>query len=320
MKKTLEVLMDGRRVKEPISVLRSRKKPLMRLLQIGTIVIIFGFLLHALYSSWHEIRAYTWEIKYGVLALSFILSILSASFSAYLLRRILTRLGVSLSYRKLFRVFFLSQLARYIPGMLWGVLGWAYLAEREEGVPKTTSTAALMLHLLFQVVSGVMVFLLTIPFWENVSDTAALIPVLLLLPLGLLLLQPQLVRRAFNFGLRLGGQQPLDIDWGYGYVLMQLTLSMAAWVGRGLTSYFLIQSITFCPPSKLAVIVGAIAIAWVVGLVSVVTPSGLGVMEGSLTILLSFAFPIYVAAIIALLTRLMRTVSDMACAAIAWRL
>lgn len=310
----------GQQLKDAKSLLRRKQKPLMRLLQIGTVLLVFGFILHALYSSWTEATEYTWEIRYGVLAASFTISIISAAFSAYLLKLIAAELGANLSLRKTFRVFYLSQLARYIPGMLWGILGWAYLAEREAGVRKTISSAALILHLLFQVVSGVMVFALTIPFWEDVNDTAGLIPALLLLPFGLLLLRPRLVKRVFNLGLRLAGEQPLDMEWGHRFVLMQLTLSIVAWVGRGLASFFLINSITYCAPSKFGVIVGTFAIAWVVGLVSVLTPSGLGVMEASITFLLSFSFPIYVAAIIALLTRLTRIVGDVACAAIAWRL
>ncbi len=320
MRNHLDDTVLGQQLKEAESFLRRRKKPLMRMLQIGTILLVFGFILHALYSSWNEITDYAWEIRYGVLAVSFMISILSASFSAYLLKLIAARLGANLTFRTTFRLFYLSQLARYIPGMLWGILGWAYLAEREAGVRKTSSAAALILHLLFQVVSGVVVFVLTIPFWEDVNDTAGLIPVLLLLPLGLLLLQPRLVKRVFNLGLRLAGEQPLDIEWGYRFLLMQLTLSIVAWVGRGLASYLLINSITYCAPSKFGVIVGTFAIAWVVGLVSVLTPSGLGIMEATITLLLSFSFPIYVAAIIALLTRLMRTGSDIVCAAIAWRL
>jgi len=320
MRNHLDDMVWRQQLREAKSFLRRKKKPLMRFLQVGTILLVFGFVLNALYSSWSDITEYTWEIRYGVLAASFTISIVSAAFSAYLLKLIIAELGANVSLRKTFRVFYLSQLARYIPGMLWGILGWAYLAEREAGVRKTISSAALILHLLFQVVSGVIVFVLSIPFWEDVPDTAGLIPVLLLLPVGLLFLQPRLVRRIFNLGLRLAGEQPLDIEWGYRFVLMQLMLSIVAWVGRGLASFFLINSITYCAPSKFGVIVGAFAIAWVVGLVSVLTPSGLGVMEASITLLLSFSFPIYVAAIIALVTRLTRTAGDLACAAIAWRL
>lgn len=307
-------------VRRSISFLRNRRSPLSRLLQIGTIVVIFGFLFHTLYANWSAVTTYDWKINYPILAISFLFTLISAAFYVYPLKLILAKLGASLSYRKTFRLFFVSQLARYLPGMLWGVLGWVYLAEREEGVRKTTSATALTVHLLLQVVSGVVVFVLTIPLWKNINDLASLMPFVLLVPLGLLLLQPVLVTRAFNLGLRLAGEQPLDVQWGNKYLLLQMSLWLVAWIGRGVASFLLINSITFCTLSKLPVIVGMFAIAWVVGFVSVLTPSGLGVMEGSLTVLLSFYFPVYVAAIIALLTRLLRTIGDIMCAMIAWRL
>ena len=65
---------------------------------------------------------------------------------------------------------------------------------------------------------------------------------------------------------------------------------------------------------------GMFAVAWVAGFLSPVTPSGVGVMEGGPTFLLSFHIPFHVATIIALWTRLARTASDLACAGIVWRL
>lgn len=314
------ISIGGQRAQEWLSFLGDKRSFFYRLLQIAIIVTIFGFLFHTLYANWNEVRAYDWKVNYPILAVSFLFTLVSASFYVYPLKLVLSRLGAPLTYRKTFRLFFMSQLARYIPGMVWGVLSWAYLAEREEGVRKTTSTTALTVHLLFQVVSGVVVFVLTIPFWQNAIDLAGLMPVVLLLPLGLLLLQPALVNRGFNFALRLAGEQPLNVRWGYRYVLMQLGLWIVGWLGRGLASLLLINSIASCAPSKLPIVTGIFAIAWVIGFVTILTPSGLGVMEGSLTLLLSFHFPVYVAVVVALLTRLMRTIADIVCAVIAWRL
>lgn len=62
---------------------------------------------------------------------------------------------------------------------------------------------------------------------------------------------------------------------------------------------------------------GIFAVAWVAGFLSPVAPSGLGVMEGSSTFLLSRHCPVHVAAVIALWTRVARTAADLVCAGIA---
>jgi len=164
-----------------------------------------------------------------------------------------------------------------------------------------------------------MLFILTLPFWGEIPGLSGLYPVLLLVPLGLILLHPVFLRRGLNFVLRLVGQKPLDLNWGYGYVLSQLALWGSFWVIHGLASYHLIKAVSN-PPPPFPVVTGIFAIAWVAGFVSLLTPSGLGVMEGTLTLLLGFYLPLYMATIIALLTRLLRTAGDLVCAAIAWKL
>ena len=71
---------------------------------------------------------------------------------------------------------------------------------------------------------------------------------------------------------------------------------------------------------RIAMSAGIFAVAWVTSLPSPVTPAGLGVMERTLAFLLSFYFPVHVATVVALWTRVARTAVDLVSAAIAWRL
>lgn len=299
-------------------VVRGRKAFLQRGLQILIVVLIFTFLLRNLYLNWSEISTYNWSLDYPAFAIACSLMLLASSFYAYLWKLILVRLGNPLSYRKSFRIFFLSQLGRYIPGKVWGILGLVYLSGRE-GITQAISGASIILQLILQVISGVMLFILTLPFWREIPALGALYAVLLFFPLGLVFLHPTLLGRGFNFALRLAGQEPIDLNWGYRYILGQLALWGGFWVIHGLASYHLIKAISN-PPPPFPVVTGIFAIAWVAGFVSLLTPSGLGVMEGTLTLLLGFYLPLYMATIIALVTRLLRTAGDLVCAAIAWKL
>ncbi len=304
---------------ERMSIIRDRKALLSRAAAIAIVLLIFGLMLRTLYLNWAEILAYDWNLNYLALVFAFSLMLSAAALYAYLWKVILERLGAPLSYRKSYRIFFLSQLGRYVPGKVWGILGLVYLSHKE-GVSRVISGASVTLQLLLQVVSGVMVFAVTLPFWENMGSVGWLHGLLLLLPAGLILLHPTLVNRGLNVGLRLTGQTQMELNWGYGYLLGQLGLWGVFWVVNGAASYFLINSIYSSPLPPVPVLAGIFAIAWVAGFLSLLTPSGLGVMEGTLAFLLSFHFPTHIAAIIALWTRLARTVGDLLCAAIAWRL
>lgn len=300
-----------------MSVIRRHKTLLLRLAGVGIVLLIFGLMLRTLYQGWEEIASYEWNLNYAALVVAFSLMLSAAAWYAYLWKVILDRLGTPLSYRKSYRIFFLSQLGRYLPGKVWGILGLVYLSEKE-GVSKVISGTSVTLQLLLQVVSGVMVFGLTLPFWQNLDSVIGLNALFLLFPAGLVALHPAIVNRGLNLALRATGQGQMDLRWGYRQLLGQLGLWGVFWAVNGVAHYFLIGSIWSASLPRVSVLVGIFAIAWVAGFLSILTPSGLGVMEGTLAFLLSFYFPAHVATIIALWTRLARTAGDLVCAGIAW--
>ncbi len=304
---------------ERMSIIRHRKTLLSRVAGIAIVVLILGFMLRTLYLDWEEIVAYDWDLDYLALVVAFSLMLCTTVVYAHLWRLIVQGLGTPLSFRKSYRIFYLSQLGRYIPGKVWSILGLVYLSEKE-GVSKVISGASVILQLLLQVVSGVLVFAVTLPFWWNLESMPGLYVLFILLPLGLILLHPAVVTRGVNLALRLTGQPNIELGWGYRYLLAQLGLWGVFWLINGVAYYFLIRSIGPAPLPQFLVLAGIFAISWVIGFLSLVTPSGLGVMEGTLAFLLSFYFPIHVATIIALWTRLARTGIDLVSAGIAWRL
>jgi uncharacterized membrane protein YbhN (UPF0104 family) len=283
------------------------------------VLLIFGFMFRSLYLEWGQIVAYRWNLDCISLVVASSLMLSAAALYAYLWRLILQGLGASLTYRKSYRIFFLSQLGRYIPGKVWSILGLVYLSE-QEGIPKVISGASVTLQLLLQVVSGVVVFAVTLPLWGNADSVAGNLALLALFPIGLILLHPALVKRGLNLALRLSRQPEIEVSWNYRYLLGQLALWGGFWLLNGVAYYFLIQSIASSPLPNAFVLAGIFSIAWVAGFLSLLTPSGLGVMEGTLALLLSFYFPAHVATIVALWTRVARTASDVVCAAIAWGL
>ena len=302
-----------------MSIIRGRRNLVSRVAGIALVLLLFGVLLRNLYLSWDEVAGYDWDFNYPALIIAFSLMLLAAAFYAYLWKVILERLGTSLSYRKSYRIFFLSQLGRYLPGKVWGILGLVYLS-RKEGVSKVISGASVTLQLLLQVVSGVMVFAVTLLFWRDVDSVPGLNVLFLLFPMGLILLHPGLVNRGLDLALRATGQPRMDLGWGYRYLLAQLGLWGVFWLLNGVAHSFLIQSIYSLSRPPVLVLVGIFAVSWVAGFLSLLTPSGLGVMEVTLVFLLGFYFPAHVATIIALWTRLARTAGDLVCAGIAWKM
>lgn len=299
-----------------LSVIRDHRSFLSRVAGGLIILLIFGLMLRTLYLGWHEIVAYEWQFDYPDLLIALALMLSSTALYAYLWKLILERLGATLTYRKSYRIYYLSQLGRYLPGKIWSVLGLVYLSHKE-GISKATSATSVILQLVLQIISGVIVFAITLPFWRNAGVGTGLYGFIVLLPIGLISVHPALLNRGLNLALRIAGQPEMKLSWGYSYLLGQLGLWGVFWFVNGVAHYFLIRSIYPSSLPPLPVLAGAFAISWVAGFLSLLTPSGLGVVEGTLALLLAFYFPASVAAIIALWSRLARTIVDLVCAAVA---
>ncbi len=135
------------------------KKTVSTFLKISLTAIILYFLYRQVAHHWQEIKAYEWEIHWGWLILSVIVGIGTFVILASIWRRIIAGFGHKLSLPKAFRIFYLSDLGRYIPGKIWPLLGVLYLSKKE-GVPPERAGASFVLVQLFAIPASFLVFVL----------------------------------------------------------------------------------------------------------------------------------------------------------------
>lgn len=292
---------------------QARKGVIKRILQALLIAVIFYFLARNLYINWNEILEYNWNVNYYFLVFSLVLSIVGAFLIALGWNLILRVLGGRLTYKKALKIFFITDLAKYIPGKVWTMVGKVYLCKKE-GIPVARTSASVVIQPLIQVVSGLLIFLLSLPFWTRTSDFVNNLYFFFpLIPLGLVLLHPAIMTKLLNFALTKLKQKPIELRIKYRDVLLILLLWCGLWILAGVTYYSLIIAVHPFPISRLPVTMGIFAIA---GISQFLTPSGIGVLEGMLTLLLSLYFPVPVAILIALLARVWKTVTELLCVAI----
>jgi len=278
------------------------------------IAVIFYFLARNLYLNWNKIVEYDWNINYYFLASSLVLSIVGAFLIALGWNLILRVLGGRLGYKRALRIFFITDLAKYVPGKVWTMVGKVYLCAKE-GIPIAKTSASVVIQPLIQVIAGIMMFLISLPFWTKTSGFMSKLYLFLpLIPIGLILLHPAIMTKILNFVLTRLKQKPIELNIKYRDILLILLLWCGLWILTGVASYFLIISIYSFPISQLPVVIGIFSIA---GISQFLTPSGIGVLEGVLTVLLGLYVPVHIAIFIALLARVWKTVTELVCVAIA---
>jgi uncharacterized membrane protein YbhN (UPF0104 family) len=283
---------------------------------IGTAiaVIILFFIVRNLVSGLHELRNLEFRVSVWRIVLSF--AILAVLFSAYggIWQFILRRLGCGLSFGRSMRIWMLSQAGRYIPGKVWFALGRIYLCERA-GVPRGMATVAMGLELLLVLGSAIAVFGLAWAVSPGLAGREYMWG-LLVVPAVVAVVHPRVIRAVLG---RLG-RAPGDFNLAYRDTLGMLGLYVLCWCVYGVGFYLIATSIglegspSVPRPAGIGLLpemAGINAISWAGGLLSVVTPAGLGVREGISGVLLSGIVDKPFPSLIPLVARVWVTVAEL---------
>lgn len=295
-----------------------------RLLQGTIVALIVLFLGLNLWKSWDRLSLYHWQVIPWLIGLAGAGYIAQELTYPLIWQTILVRLRTGLPWRKGMRIYLGAEVVRYIPGNVWHVLARVLWAERE-GVPRALGLVSIVLELATKLAAGAMVFAVSLLFWRDVhlaGRGSGFLIALVLLPLLLLLLHPRLLGQILNLGLRLLHRQPVSLPLRYRDVLVVAGCWCLSWLIGGAAFYALAGAVTPMPPGALFVCIGIYAIAWDVGFVSFVTPSGLGFREGAVILLLALAglvpagaSGVAVATVIAFLSRIFATLAEVICVA-----
>lgn len=275
------------------------RRPALRGLVGGTVMALsFGYLGYILVRNWGELVAYDWRVDYRQVALAFICYSAALMFAVLGWSLIMGRLTQATSLRRHMKYYIYTNLFRRLPAPLLYLFGRVYLYE-QEGITKSVTVTISLLEWVLIVLSGIIVYLLTLPFlslppaWRSPW-----------LPLGMLVIGALLVHpRAIRALLRLLGQEEAPLPFGYGNVLVWLIIYILVWIGGGLVLYAVINSIYALPLARLPTVVGIWVLSGLITTLVFATSAGLGLKDVTLGILLGYLMPSPLAVIVALLMR-----------------
>ncbi|NQT53279.1 flippase-like domain-containing protein, partial [bacterium] len=157
------------------------------------------------------------------------------------------------------------------------------------------------------------------PLWVSPALRAryGVLAAALSLPL-LVLVHPRSFSWLLNRGLRLLKREPLAVRLTWGQLARLLGLSALMWVGMGAAFAMFARSLWPAVAwSDAGILAGAYALAWTLGLASVVSPGGLGVREAVLLALLGGPLAPAGALVVAIGSRVWVTVAELAFAGVA---
>lgn len=260
----------------------------------------------------NEVRAGAVDLSAGALTAAAALALGSLACSLLTWRATLAGLGTELPVRIAARIFFVGQLGKYVPGSLWPVVAQMELGSRY-GLDRTVVGAASLLQLAIGVPGALLLGGLAVP--ALLSAGAGAYGLLLLgAPLAAVLLAPPVLGPLVDRGLRLLKRSPLPQRLSGWAVLRIAALSAMANVLLGAQAYVLARDLGATADHLLPVVVGAFVLATVAGLLALPVPAGAGVREAVLVAALSPVLPLGLALLLALVSRAVLTLADLAVA------
>jgi hypothetical protein len=281
------------------------RRPSLRTL-LGTTLVLATvvFLGVAIARNWAQVVAVDWDIRPVELLLSILLLIAAMGWGVAVWHRVLLRFDApAVTLPTLLRIWFLSNLARYVPGKIWQFVGAVQLG-RGEGIAPSVLLTSMVIHTALTLVSAAVVSLAALPALLDAFGGAAVLTVVLAATAGLVLVHPTVL----NFGLRLVPErfadEPLAWQGSWARGIGLLVLAVMAWLIYGSAFALFADSLVGVPTTLFPALIAANALAFLVGYMVLVTPGGLGAREAALAVMLGPVGSLGVAAVLAVAFRL----------------
>jgi uncharacterized membrane protein YbhN (UPF0104 family) len=285
----------------------------LALLLVAALALAVG----SLAAQWPDVRAGAGELSVGPTAGAVAAVLLSLGANLLAWQAMLAGLGVEVPLRRAARIFFVGQLGKYVPGSIWPVVAQMELGAGY-GLSRSVIGAAGLLTLGVAVPVALLLGLLAVPALLSSGGSTYLL-VFLALPAAVVVLSPPVLNPLLDRALRLLRRPALEQRLTAATVVRVAALTGASHVLLGVHAWLLARDLGADGPALLLLAVGAFALANVAGLLALPLPAGAGVREAVLVLCLAPVLPVGKSLLLALLSRAILTVGDLAVAATAAR-
>jgi glycosyltransferase 2 family protein len=261
-----------------------RRFPLRRILT-AILLLATGYYLYAsVAGNWSELRRFAWEVDPLRLGASVAVHVAVLAGGVWIWSRVLDHFEhPPVRTGTLMRIWFVSNLARYIPGKVFQFVVAGQLASAA-GLTGSVLLTSLVMHTGFSLLAATVV-----SAWTVVTPLAPGLPAI---PIGAAVtllavaaVHPRLLNAALGVVPRL--LKKTVIGWNGSWLdgVALLFYSMVAWTVYGVAYWLLIASLIEVPVTAIPRLTGINAFSFVGGYLAL-TPAGIGIRELVMTNLL----------------------------------
>jgi len=252
----------------------NRRRAALGLALVSVVVVAAGF---AIYRERHSFVDTLQRVGVWPMVASFAFGLLGVGATCPIWREVLSGLGVRIDWKTSVRLFFVSQLGKYLPGSVWPVLMQMEVG-RERGASRRSMLSANLITVVLGCTVGLVVACLLLPFY----DTHALTHywwALLALPALIGLLHPRSLPFLLDRVFVVLRRQPLGERVDPRAEVRAAGWSLLSWLGLGGQLAVLCSALGHRGLSSWVLCIGGMALAVSLGVLFIPAPAGAGIRD-----------------------------------------
>ena len=255
-----------------------RSKRVRLAIQVGIVLVVFGFLVLTVVSQWSEIQEKGVHFHFWWLLPAVVVLLLFYALGAVAWDLILRFLGYRIGIGRAQVAWGQPVLARYVPGSVLYVLGRMLLSERV-GVPRRITIASLAYEQALSATSAIIFSAYFFISHPDLEGNPLRFAVLVLIPLAILVLHPRVFGPLANRALRAFGREPLPAVIPMRGIVALLGFYLLNWGVMSIGTYFVARSVSDVSVDEILTVGSAQALGYVAALATLVAPAGLGIRD-----------------------------------------
>jgi len=278
---------------------------LTRFLKLIFILLILFFLARYIILNIDKVYELADKFNFIYFFLSAVLIFFYMTLNALLWNYLLNSFNVIPGIPKVLWTFFLAMFGKYIPGKIWvAAMRVHNLQDSENSKKRILGSIALDHIYLFS--SGLFFFLVT---WSTnrgpigqIVKTPFIFGAFFLS--AVIIIRPNIIIGLFNTILKATGRDTVDISISTYDSLRFFFMYLSTWVFCSIGVWLVVYSVVPASPGLILKTGSAFAASYLIGLIILIAPGGIGVREGIFAFLLNTYFPDYVSVLLAFAVRL----------------
>ncbi|MEO5903269.1 MAG: lysylphosphatidylglycerol synthase domain-containing protein [Gemmatimonadaceae bacterium] len=193
-------------------------------------------------------------------------------------RRVILAAGETLSFKTAARIWFISNLGKYVPGKVWSIAAMTVMARNESVSPMTAAGSSVLLQLV-TIAAGIGVVLVA---GSQAVDNRILAIAVLVVLIGFVAAAPRLLPAVARLATSLTGKD-IKLPRIASKTVWAATLrAVISWVAYGVAFQFFVHGVVGSASGAVSSYIAVYAASYIIGFLALFAPGGAVVRESAL--------------------------------------